>query len=95
MELNWNFRKHSNQFGLDVGDESAVLTRKQFIEGIYLGCLGSTKTANFQDAIAAVVSIFSKFYEAYEARLDPMYFRLNQLWRVNVNQVLLTNLQVI
>jgi len=72
-----------------------VLTRQRFIESIYTGCLGVTDAGGFPVAIEGVLKAFTTFYDANESHLDPMYFRLNQLWRTNVNQVLLTNLQVI
>jgi hypothetical protein len=93
VTINWNFRKHGLQFGERVHGE--VLTRQSFIESIYTSCLAVTNAGGFPVAIEGVLKAFTTFYEANESRLDPMHFRLNQLWRTNVNQVLLTNLQVI
>ena len=69
-----------------------VLTRQDFIEGIYTSCLAVTTAGGFPVAIEGVLKAFTMFYEVNESLLDPMHFRVNQLWRTNVNQVLLANL---
>ena len=72
-----------------------ILTRKRFIESIYTKCLEVTNAGGFSAAIEGVLHALTKFYDDNESTLDPMYFRLNQLWRTNVNQVLRINLKVI
>ena len=93
VKINWSFRKHGKQFGART--QGDVLTRQRLIENIYTGCLAATDAGGFPVAIEGVLKAFTAFYDANESLLDPMYFRLNQLWRTNVNQVLLVNLQVI
>lgn len=85
VDLDWSFRDKTAQ-------GNASLSRSQFIYDIYQKCLNGAKTAAFEHSIGTVTQLFESYYDKYERQLDPMYFRLHQLWAVNMNKYLALNL---
>ena len=83
-DLDWSFRDN-------IGQGKTSLSRSQFIYDIYLGCLNGAKTTSFEDSISAVTRLFESCYAKHK-QLDPMQFRLHQLWAVNMNKYLALNL---